>query len=234
MTNQAWFHRAVVYQVYPRSFADSNGDGIGDLRGITERLDYLAHLGVDVLWLSPVYRSPQDDNGYDISDYQDIDPIFGTLADLDELTEQLHRRDMKLMMDLVIKHSSDEHRWFMESRASRHDAKRDWYWWRPPRPGTRGGQAGAEPNNWGSFFGGSAWAWDAHTGDGFRMDVINPISKDLSLPDGMVAAGHLFGDISPHTVGGPRNHEFLQEMHREVLAGRVGYLRLERPVLEQS
>ncbi len=262
MTNQAWFHRAVVYQVYPRSFADSNGDGIGDLRGITERLDYLAHLGVDVLWLSPVYRSPQDDNGYDISDYQDIDPIFGTLADLDELTEQLHRRDMKLMMDLVINHSSDEHRWFMESRASRHDAKRDWYWWRPPRPGTRGGQAGAEPNNWGSFFGGSAWAWDEHTGDyylhlfsrkqpdlnwenpqvrqalyammrwwldrgvdGFRMDVINLISKDPSLPDGMVAAGHLFGDITPHTVGGPRNHEFLQEMHREVLAGR------DRPVL---
>ena len=128
-----WFQSAVVYQIYPRSFADSNGDGIGDLRGIISKLDYLHRLGVDVVWLSPIYTSPQDDNGYDISDYRNVDPIFGTLEDLRELTDGLHARGMKLVMDLVVNHTSDEHPWFIESRSSKDNPKRDWYWWRPPR-----------------------------------------------------------------------------------------------------
>src|SRR6186713_3198848 len=135
-----WWRGAVIYQIYPRSFADSDGDGIGDLPGITARLDHLAALGVDVLWLSPVYPSPQDDAGYDISDYQDIDPTFGTLADFDRLLERAHRHGIRILMDLVVNHTSDEHPWFQESRSSRDNPKRDWYWWRP------------RPNNWGSFF----------------------------------------------------------------------------------
>ena len=132
-----WFQSAVVYQIYPRSFADSDGDGIGDLRGIISKLDYLQRLGVDVVWLSPIYTSPQDDNGYDISDYRNVDPIFGTLEDLRELTDGLHARGMKLVMDLVVNHTSDEHPWFVESRSSKDNPKRDWYWWRPPRGGVR-------------------------------------------------------------------------------------------------
>src|SRR5690349_13452127 len=142
----AWWHSAVVYQIYPRSFADADGDGMGDLRGIIQRLDHLAGLGVDVLWLSPVYPSPQDDNGYDISDYQDIDPVFGTLADFDELLSEVHGRGMRLLMDLVVNHSSDEHPWFVESRSGKDSPKRDWYWWRPPREGMQPGAPGAEPN----------------------------------------------------------------------------------------
>ncbi|HEX2705122.1 MAG TPA: alpha-glucosidase, partial [Candidatus Lustribacter sp.] len=248
-TEPGWWRRAVVYQIYPRSFADSDGDGVGDLRGIIGRLDYLAALGVDVLWLSPVYRSPQDDNGYDISDYQDVDPLFGSLADLDELIASAHDRDLAVIMDLVVNHTSDEHPWFAASRRSAADPKRDWYWWRPPRPGHRGGEPGAEPTPWGSVFSGPAWEYDRATGeyylhlfsrkqpdlnwenpevreaiyammrwwldrgvDGFRMDVINLISKpvgpDGSLPDEAVLAH------------GPRLHEFLAEMHAGVLAGR--------------
>jgi oligo-1,6-glucosidase len=251
-----WFRNAVVYQIYPRSFADSNGDGIGDLRGIIGRLDYLQRLGVDVVWLSPVYTSPQDDNGYDISNYQDIDPVFGTLGDLDELLRELHARGMKLVMDLVVNHTSDEHPWFVESRSSKDNPKRDWYWWRPPRDG-RPAEPGSEPNNWGSAFSGPAWEYDEATGeyylhifsrkqpdlnwenpevraaiydmmnwwldrgvDGFRMDVINFISKDTSLPDGEVGPGMLYGDGTPFYICGPRIHEFLQEMHGEVFAGR--------------
>ncbi|MDQ2740222.1 MAG: alpha-amylase family glycosyl hydrolase, partial [Actinomycetota bacterium] len=134
-----WFRSAVVYQVYPRSFADSDGNGIGDLAGIISRVDYLADLGVDVLWLSPIYPSPQDDNGYDISDYQGIDPLFGSLAQFDELLCAVHGRGLKLVMDLVVNHSSDEHRWFAESRSSIDNPKRDWYWWRPPRKGMAAG-----------------------------------------------------------------------------------------------
>ena len=223
MTN-AWWSDAVVYQVYPRSFADTDGDGIGDLPGIIGRLDYLAELGVDVVWLSPVYPSPQDDNGYDISDYQDIDPTFGTLGDLDTLLDGLHERGMKLVMDLVVNHTSDEHPWFVESRSSRDNPKRDWYWWRDARPGLAAGDPGAEPTNWGSFFSGSSGSSTRRPGsttctcsrskqpdlnwenpevrqavyammnwwldrgvDGFRMDVINLISKDTALPDGLVA-----------------------------------------------
>lgn len=252
-----WFHSAVVYQVYPRSFADSNGDGIGDLRGILAKLDYLDRLGVDVLWLSPVYTSPQDDNGYDISNYQDIDPIFGNLGDLDELIAALHCRGMKLVMDLVVNHTSDEHPWFRESRAVTTSPKRDWYWWRPPRENTIGGTPGAEPNNWGSAFSGPAWHYGEDSGeyylhlfstkqpdlnwenpqvraavyemmnwwldrgvDGFRMDVINFISKDTSLPDGPLAEGMLYGNGSPFFISGPRIHEFLHEMHQEVFAER--------------
>lgn len=252
-----WFHSAVVYQVYPRSFQDSDGDGIGDLRGVIRRLDYLATLGIDVLWLSPIYASPQDDNGYDISDYQDIDPTFGTLADFDDLVAQAHARGIRIVMDLVVNHTSDEHPWFVESRASKDSAKRDWYWWRPPREGMDAGAPGAEPTNWQSFFSGPAWELDEATGeyylhlfsrkqpdlnwenpqvreavyammrwwldrgvDGFRMDVINMISKDLPLRDGRVLDHGPYADGSPFYICGPRIHEFLQEMHREVFAGR--------------
>ena len=257
-----WWRSAVVYQVYPRSFADSDGDGVGDLPGIIEHLDHIAALGVDVVWLSPVYRSPQDDNGYDISDYHDIDPVFGTLADLDRLIAAVHERGMRLVMDLVVNHTSDQHAWFAESRSSRDNPKRDWYWWRPPREGHEGGQPGAEPTNWHSFFAGSTWEWDEATGeyylhlfsrtqpdlnwenpqvreavysmmrwwldrgvDGFRMDVINLISKDVaadgSLPDGVAKPGTRFGDGAPFYTNGPRIHEFLHEMHEAVYADRA-------------
>ena len=256
-----WWRSAVVYQVYPRSFADSDGDGIGDLRGIISKLDYLDQLGVDVLWLSPVYRSPQDDNGYDISDYEDIDPTFGTLADLDALIAGLHARGMRIVMDLVVNHTSDEHPWFVESRSSRDNPKRDWYWWRPARPGHEPGTPGAQPTNWTSYFSGPAWEYDEATGeyylhifsrkqpdlnwenpevrravydmmrrwldrgvDGFRMDVINFISKQVA-PDGSLPDDSTDG-LTVYTLGGrfflngPRVHEFLHEMNAEVLAGR--------------
>ena len=218
-------------------------------------------LGVDVLWLSPVYPSPQADNGYDISDYQGIDPLFGTLEQLDELIAELHRRGMRLLMDLVVNHTSDEHPWFVESRSGPDSPKRDWYWWRPPRPGMAGGDPGAEPTNWQSFFSGPTWEYDEASGeyylhlfdrkqpdlnwenpevrqaiyammrwwldrgvDGFRMDVINMISKDVAadghLHDGPPLPGTALGDGSSSYICGPRIHEFLQEMHREVFAGR--------------
>ena len=257
-TSDPWWKAAVVYQVYPRSFADSDGDGIGDLRGLIDRLPHLADLGVDVLWLSPVYRSPQDDNGYDISDYQDIDPTFGTLADLDELIDRLHARGMRLLMDLVVNHTSDEHPWFEESRRDRTNPKADWYVWRDGRPDGVPGEKGAEPNNWGSFFSGSAWQWCPDREqyylhlfsrkqpdlnwenpevraavhdmmrwwldrgvDGFRMDVINLISKDAGLPDGELLANG-YGDGMPHYSYGPRVHEFLAEVKREVFDPRPG------------
>lgn len=156
-----WWANAVVYQVYPRSFQDSDGDGIGDLNGIRSRLDYLAWLGVDVIWLGPVYRSPQADNGYDISDYQDIDPVFGTLADMDALIREVHRLGMRLVMDLVVNHTSDEHPWFVQSRHGTGN-KADWYWWRDGRVDEEGNRS--EPNRWGSTFGGPAWTWDEERG----------------------------------------------------------------------
>ena len=174
-----WWRSAVVYQIYPRSFADSDGDGIGDLRGIISRLDHLSALGVDVVWLSPIYRSPMDDNGYDISDYQDVDPMFGTLADLDELIEGLHARGIRLVMDLVVNHTSDEHPWFVESRASTDSPKRDWYWWQPPRPGHDPGAPGAEPTNWTSFFSGPAWELDPATGE-YYLHIFTRKQPDLS------------------------------------------------------
>jgi oligo-1,6-glucosidase len=254
-----WWKNAVVYQIYPRSFADSNGDGIGDLPGIRSRLDHLERLGVDVIWLSPIYRSPHADNGYDISDYQDIDPTFGTLAEFDALLADVHARGMKLVMDLVVNHTSDEHPWFVESRSSIDNPKRDWYWWRPARDGFAAGDPGAEPTNWESFFSGPTWTLDEATGeyylhlfdpkqpdlnwentevrqavyammrwwldrgvDGFRMDVINLVSKNAALPDGPPTGTGGLGNGFPHFANGPRIHEFMQEMHREVFDGRDG------------
>ena len=173
-----WWKSAVVYQIYPRSFADSNGDGTGDIPGMLSHLDYLAELGIDVVWLSPVYTSPMDDNGYDISDYQDIDPLFGTLEDLDRLIAGLHERGIKIVMDLVVNHTSDEHRWFMESRDSA-SVKRDWYWWRPPRPGFEPGADGAEPTNWESAFHGSAWQFDERSGE-YYLHLFSTKQPDLN------------------------------------------------------
>jgi alpha-glucosidase len=152
-----WWQRGVIYQVYPRSFQDSNGDGVGDLPGLLARLDYLEWLGVDAIWLSPIHPSPMADFGYDISDYTDIHPQFGTLADFDRLLAEVHRRGMRLVLDFVPNHTSDQHPWFIESRSSRASPKRDWYIWRDAAPG------GGPPNNWLSQFGGSAWAWDETT-----------------------------------------------------------------------
>ena len=142
-----WWKEGVVYQIWPRSFKDTNGDGIGDLQGIIQKLDYLKELGIDIIWLNPVYQSPMDDMGYDISDYRKIWPGFGTMDDFDQLLREVHRRGMRLIMDLVVNHTSDEHPWFLESKASRTNGKADWYIWRD------------EPNNWGSYFGGSAWTY---------------------------------------------------------------------------
>ena len=244
---KAWWKEAVIYQIYPRSFADSNGDGIGDLNGITAHLDYLETLGIDVIWLSPVYKSPNDDNGYDISDYRDIMDDFGTMEDFDRLLAEAHRHHIRIVMDLVVNHTSDEHAWFIESRSSRDNPHRDYYIWKEPKDGK-------EPNNWGAWFGGSAWELDEHTGmyylhcfsrkqpdlnwenpkvrdevfdmmnwwcekgiDGFRMDVISMISKDPSFPDGPVEDG-LYGSLVPYVCNGPHVHEYLQEMNRRVLS----------------
>ena len=185
-TPNPWWANAVVYQIYPRSFQDTNGDGIGDLKGITSRLDYLADLGVDVLWLSPVYKSPQDDNGYDISDYQDIDPLFGTLEDMDELLAGAHERGLKVVMDLVVNHTSDEHAWFQASRDAFSDYA-DWYWWRPAREGCVPGEPGAEPNKWGSYFGGSAWTYDPKRGEYF-LHQYSPKQPDLNWENPAVRA----------------------------------------------
>ncbi|KFF30980.1 alpha-glucosidase [Bifidobacterium bombi] len=177
-TPNPWWANAVVYQIYPRSFKDANGDGFGDLKGITSKLDYLVDLGVDIIWLSPIYVSPQDDNGYDISDYRDIDPMFGTLGDMDELIEQAHIRGIKVVMDLVVNHTSDEHRWFQESRDK--DSKyADWYWWRPAREGFVAGTPGAEPNRWGGTFGGSAWQYDAGRGE-YYLHTFSKKQPDLN------------------------------------------------------
>jgi alpha-glucosidase len=155
--NAPWWRTAAIYQIYPRSFQDSNDDGTGDLRGITRRLEYLAHLGVDAIWLSPIYSSPMADFGYDVADYRTIDPRFGTLADFDELLTRSHAFGIKVILDLVPNHTSDQHPWFVESRASRENPRRDWYIWRDAAPD------GGAPNNWISDFGGPAWQWDATT-----------------------------------------------------------------------
>jgi len=245
---RAWWKECVVYQIYPRSFYDSNGDGIGDLRGIIQKLDYLNELGIDVIWLCPVYKSPNDDNGYDVSDYQDIMDEFGTLADWDELLAEMHKRGIKLVMDLVVNHTSDEHAWFQESRKSKDNPYRHFYIWRP-------GKNGQEPNNWRSFFGGSAWQYDEQTGeyylhlfskkqpdlnwenpkvrdeifkmmnwwldkgiDGFRMDVINMISKVPGLPDAPVMTHDRYQFGGQYFMNGPRLMEFLTDMKQKVLS----------------
>jgi oligo-1,6-glucosidase len=245
--SRTWWKEGVVYQIYPRSFKDSNGDGIGDLAGIAEKADYIASLGVDIVWLNPVYRSPNKDNGYDISDYEDVMEEFGTLADFDRLLAALHERGIRLIMDLVVNHSSDEHPWFKESRSSKSSPKRDWYVWRP-------GRDGGPPNNWRSCFGGSAWELDPASGeyylhlfdpgqpdlnwenselrrtiyammrrwfergiDGFRMDVVTLFSKDQSFRDLEPGEG-MFSPSAPY-VYGPRLHEFIREMRREAIDG---------------
>ncbi|MFZ1136203.1 MAG: alpha-glucosidase, partial [Candidatus Korobacteraceae bacterium] len=240
-----WWKEAIVYQVYPRSFKDSNGDGIGDLKGITSKLDYIQGLGVNVIWLSPHYDSPNADNGYDIRNYRKVMAEFGTMADFDELLAGIKQRHMKLILDLVVNHTSDEHAWFVESRKSKDNPYRDYYIWRPAKDGN-------VPNNWTSFFSGSAWKLDPTTGeyylhlfaekqpdlnwdnpkvrnevydlmkfwldkgvDGFRMDVIPFISKREGLPD-----------LPPEAMAkpqyfyamGPHLHEYLQEMNKEALS----------------
>jgi alpha-glucosidase len=179
-----WWRGATIYQVYPRSFADSNGDGIGDLPGITGRLDYIASLGVDAVWISPFYRSPMKDFGYDVADYRDIDPIFGSLADFDALIEKAHGLGLRVMADLVFSHTSDQHAWFAESRASRDNAKADWYVWADAKPD------GSPPNNWASVFHGPAWTWDARRGQYYmhnflkeqpQLNVHNPDVQEVLL-----------------------------------------------------
>ena len=242
---KAWWKEAVVYQIYPRSFCDSNGDGIGDLNGITSKLDYLKELGIDVIWLSPVYKSPNDDNGYDISDYEDIMTEFGTMDDFDKMLAAAHERGIKIVMDLVVNHTSDEHPWFVESRSSKDNEKRDYYIWKE-------GKDGKEPTNWGSAFSGPAWKYDEKTDmyylhlfsvkqpdlnwenpkvrkevfdmmtrwcekgiDGFRMDVISLISKPEGYPDAKVVG--LYGDMGI-CANGPKVHDYLKEMNEEVLS----------------
>ncbi|MBC2024683.1 glycoside hydrolase family 13 protein [Listeria booriae] len=244
MKTSDWWKQSVVYQIYPKSFNDSNGDGIGDIQGIIEKLDYLKKLGIDVIWLSPIYDSPQDDNGYDIRDYRKIFAQYGDMESFDRLLQEVHARNMKLVMDLVVNHTSDEHEWFEASRTSKANPYRDYYFWRDEE----------NTNNWGSIFGGPAWQLDEETGeyylhlfskkqpdlnwenanlrqdvydmmtfwldkgiDGFRMDVINFISKNTDFPDGPVKNGDLYGDPENNFCNGPRVHEFLREMNREVL-----------------
>lgn len=239
--SQAWWEKAVVYQIYPKSFQDTTGNGTGDLQGILYRLDYLKKLGVDVIWLTPVYASPQNDNGYDIRDYFSIDPMYGTMDDFEQLLYETHKRDMKLIMDLVVNHTSTEHAWFQEAASSPENPYRDFYIWKKE-------VSGEEPNNWQSKFGGSAWQWDDTTAmyylhlfdqtqadlnwenqglrekiydmmrfwakkgiDGFRLDVINLISKDQRFPNDETGDGRKF------YTDGPRVHEFLREMNQEVL-----------------
>lgn len=248
MEKQNWWQRAVVYQVYPRSFQDSNGDGIGDLGGVIERLPYIKKLGVDVIWLNPIYKSPDKDNGYDISDYRDIQPKFGDMQTFDTLLTKAHELGLKILMDLVVNHTSDQHMWFKESRKSKDNPYRDFYIWRD-------GKDGKEPNNWGSYFGGSTWKYDEQTGqyylhlfaegqpdlnwenprmreqvwqlmrfwldkgvDGFRMDVINFISKPEGLPDAPNPEQALYGNVEPMVADGAKVNNYLKEMNEKVLS----------------
>lgn len=243
-TNTEWWKKSVVYQVYPKSFQDSNGDGYGDLNGIRQRLPYLKELGIDVIWLNPIYASPQVDNGYDISDYRMIEPTFGTMEDFDALLAEAHEMGLKIILDLVVNHTSDQHKWFLEAKKSKDNPYHDYYIWKDE-----------VPNNWGSSFGGSTWEyvpeldqyylhlfakeqpdlnWDnpkvreevydilrfwLDKGiDGFRMDVITLISKDPAYPDGPVIQNKAYGSYYAGCATGPHVHEYLQEMNREVLS----------------
>ncbi len=242
-----WWKEAVVYQIYPRSFQDTNGDGIGDINGITSKLDYLKELGVDVIWLCPIYKSLDADNGYDISNYTEIDKKYGTMEDFEKLLKEVHKRKMKIIMDAVLNHTSDEHPWFVESRKSKTNKYRNFYLWKPAKNG-------AEPNNWRSHFGGSAWEYDGQTGeyylhiwdkkqpdlnwdnkemrteiykmlkwwldkgiDGFRLDVINFISKENSFPDAE-ASGEKYASGDKYYVNGPKVNDYLKEMNLEVFS----------------
>lgn len=248
MAKSDWWKKSVVYQVYPRSYQDSDGDGIGDLAGLTSRLPYIKKLGADVIWLNPIYKSPDKDNGYDISDYRSIQPAYGTMQDFDTMLEKAHELGLKILMDLVVNHTSDQHKWFQESKKSKDNPYRDYYIWRDPVDGH-------EPNNWGSYFNGSTWKYDETTKqyylhlfaegqpdlnwenpkvrdevwsimrfwldkgvDGFRMDVINLISKPAGLPDGEKAPDERYANVGNVVADGPRLNEFLQEMNRKVLS----------------
>lgn len=233
---RSWWHASTVYQIYPRSFADSNGDGIGDIPGILSKLDYLETLGIDVIWLSPIYASPMDDNGYDISDYRDIAPEFGTLADFDELLAKAKERGIGIVLDLVVNHTSDDHHWFKEARTGRDNPYRDFYVWRDPNPD------GDPPNDLQSFFGGSAWAFDEATGQ-YYLHLFSRRQPDLNWENPRLRseiysmmnwwldrgiAGFRMDVIDligkkvddKVTADGPHLHEYLQEMHRETLANR--------------
>ena len=245
-----WKKQAIGYQIYPRSFMDSNGDGIGDLQGIISKLDYIKELGIDVIWICPMYQSPNDDNGYDISDYHDIMADFGTMADFDQLLEEVHKRGMKLILDLVLNHTSDEHPWFIESRSSKDNAKRDWYIWKP-------GKDGQEPNNWESIFHGSAWQYDEQTEeyflhlfskrqpdlnwenpevrralydtvnwwldkgiDGFRVDAISHIKKESGLVDMPNPEGLKYVSSFDKHMNVDGIHDFLEELNEETFSKR--------------
>ncbi|WP_077620616.1 alpha,alpha-phosphotrehalase [Bacillus sinesaloumensis] len=246
MKKQPWWKKSVVYQIYPKSFNDTTGNGVGDIQGIIEKLDYLKTLGVDVIWLTPIYKSPQRDNGYDISDYFSIQEEYGTMEDFDRLLEEAHTRGIKIIMDIVVNHTSTENEWFKQSRQSKDNPYRDFYIWKDPKNGH-------EPTNWESKFGGNAWEYDEKTGqyylhlfdvtqadlnweneevrkkvydmmtfwfekgvDGFRLDVINLISKDQRFPDddGSVPPG----DGRKFYTDGPRVHEFMHEMNQNVFS----------------
>ncbi|KAI5203661.1 glycoside hydrolase [Aureobasidium subglaciale] len=280
INKQRWWKEAIVYQVYPASFLDSgagNKPGWGDIRGITSKVDYLKHLGVDVLWLSPIYKSPQADMGYDIADYKDIDPVYGSLEDVDNLISELKKRDMKLMMDLVVNHTSDQHAWFLESRSSKQSSKRDWYIWKPAKYDKDGNRQ--PPNNWSMILGeeNSAWTYDEKTDEyylslftaeqpdlnwenpdvreavhdvlrfwldrgcsGFRMDVINHISKVQTFPDAdVIAPDHKYQPGYKFYCNGPRLHEWLKNMRAEVLdkydtitVGEMPFVRDESEILK--
>lgn len=246
--DKKWWKESVIYQIYPRSFRDSNGDGIGDIKGIIEKLDYLKILGIDVIWLSPIYKSPNDDNGYDISDYCDIMDEFGTMDDFDALLEETHKKGIKIVMDLVVNHTSDEHKWFIESKKSKDNLYRDYYIWREKS------KDGGPPNNWGSVFGGSAWEYDKTT-DMYYLHLFSKKQPDLNWDNQIVRndvfdmmkwwldkgidgfrmdvismisktsdmpdgemKGGLYGDPSPYCVHGPHAHEYLKEMNQKVLS----------------
>ncbi|WP_243291427.1 alpha-glucosidase [Bacillus sp. FJAT-47783] len=245
---KTWWKEAVAYQIYPRSFMDSNGDGIGDLKGVISKLDYLKQLGIDVIWICPIFQSPNDDNGYDIRDYKAILKDFGTMGDFDELLTEVHKRGMKLILDLVINHTSDEHPWFIESRSSKDNPKRDWYIWRD-------GKEGKEPNNWESIFGGSAWEYDETTDqyylhlfsrrqpdlnwenekvrkalyemvnwwldkgiDGFRVDAISHIKKEDGLPDMPNPKGLKYVPSFKKHMNVDGIHTYLDELKKETFS----------------
>lgn len=246
--DKKWWKNSVVYQVYPKSFCDSNGDGNGDLNGITEKLPYIKELGADVIWLNPIFASPQVDNGYDISDYRAIEPSLGTVEDFERLLSRAHELGLKILLDLVVNHTSDQHEWFKEAKKSRDNKYHDYYIWKD-------GKKGELPNNWGSSFGGSTWEYVEEVGqyylhcfakeqpdlnwenpevrnaiydmmrfwfekgvDGFRMDVISLISKDQTFPDGPVIQNKAYGSYYAGCANGPRVHEFLHEMNMKVLS----------------
>lgn len=249
MADTKWWQHSVVYQIYPQTFNDSNHDGVGDLAGIILKIPYLVQLGVDVVWLNPIYQSPLIDQGYDISDYYQINPMYGTMADFDQLLQKLHAANLKLIMDLVVNHTSSQHAWFQASKQDRTNPYADFYIWKDPNPD------GTPPTNWGSSFGGSTWEyvpqrqqyylhlfakeqpdlnwenprvrqevykimrfWLDKGIDGFRMDVISLLSKDPQYANSPVSPHQQYGSYYPGAANGPREHEYLQEMNREVLS----------------